>query len=146
MFPGYGRIFVWFLKTVFRVLRAEPNSCIFLFIMFAKSMKYSMDTTANIKLLAENGLQAEGAWKENVRSQREALLRLWSWIERVESLCSEKSEDLYAADGGTLNWAAKGLIDAGAWRLLRADDGVAKDEEIFSETLCCTTYDSPGRR
>jgi len=104
-----------------------------------------MDTASNIKILAENGVQAEGSRSDTMRSQREALVRLWSWIERVESFCAE-AEDMYAVDGVNLGWPAKGLIDAGAWRLLATDDGVAEDEEVFSESLCCVTYDSPGRR
>jgi len=105
-----------------------------------------MDTSSNIKIVAEDGVLVERSKETNMRSYREALLRVWVWIERVESMCSA-SEDIWAVDGdASLSWPSKGLIDAGAWQVLRADDGVTVDEEVFSEPLCCVTYDSPGRR
>jgi hypothetical protein len=103
-----------------------------------------MDTKSNIKILAEDGIVTDGS----------ALLRLWSWVERVESLCAESWQDETSWDGW--NWPAKGLADAGAIELLRMDtagagaDGSrstgAVDKEEFCETLSCTTYHSPGRR
>ena len=103
--------------------------------------KYSMDTTSNIKILAEDGILANkaGAQEQNGPSPtRDALLRLWSWIERVEALCSETEEPWS-------DWPAKGLMDAGAWRLLLINEGV-DDVEVMSDELSCMTYDSKGRR
>ncbi|GKY98820.1 hypothetical protein MPSEU_000838100 [Mayamaea pseudoterrestris] len=103
--------------------------------------KYSMVASSNIKVLAEDGLVAESSLSLPTRA---ALLRLWSWIERVEALCSEAAvEDLWA-DGAA--WHAKGLIGAGAWRLIHEDHGKEVDVEVFSDNLACLTYDSPGRR
>jgi hypothetical protein len=94
--------------------------------------KYSMDTTSNIKLLSEDGLVA--ANDKEVSPTREALLRLWTWVERMESL---RAED----DSGT--WAASGLVDAGASYLLR--NFPAEEVVDFDTTLACSTYSSPSR-
>ena len=53
-----------------------------------------MDTKANIKMLAEDGIEAEdtGSMHQSTPT-RDALLRLWSWVERVESLCAESWQD-----------------------------------------------------
>ena len=107
--------------------------------------KYSMVASSNIKVLAEDGLVADtvtAGTEGMLKPSRESLLRLWSWIERVEALCAD-AEDL-CADG--LSWQAKGLKDAGAWQLIHGDNGKDDDQEVYSEQLACTTYDSPGRR
>jgi hypothetical protein len=106
--------------------------------------KYSMDTSSNIELLAgdNNTASAEARLHDESFVTKDALLRLWSWIERVESLCSE-TEDLWA---DSLNWPAKGLMDAGAWRLIKGESDDNQDQEIFSDSLCCLTFDCTGRR
>lgn len=97
-----------------------------------QSINYSMDPSANIQILAHDG------------SGVDSLLRLWSWIERVEVLCSSTETDDGWDDG--MSWPAKTLMDAGAWRLLHiagCDEGEIRG---FSEHSCCSIYDSPGRR
>jgi hypothetical protein len=106
--------------------------------------KYSMNTSSNIKMLAEDGILAVESPQDGLSPTRAALLRLWSWIDRVEELCSDIDE---AWDDGLL-FTPRGLVDAGAWQLLRMDfdDGNDKDVESFSEALACPTYGSSGRR
>jgi hypothetical protein len=106
--------------------------------------KYSMNTSSNIKMLAEDGILAVESPQDGLSPTRAALLRLWSWIDRVEELCSDIDE---AWDDGLL-FTPRGLVDAGAWQLLRMDydDGNDNDVESFSEALACPTYDSSGRR
>jgi WD repeat-containing protein mio len=102
-----------------------------------------MDTKSNIKILAEDGIAADGS----------ALLRLWSWVERVESLCAESWQEEISWEGW--NWPAKSLIEAGAIELLRMDTAgggagshgaSTVDKAEFCDALSCTTYHSPGRR
>jgi hypothetical protein len=106
--------------------------------------KYSMNTSSNIKMLAEDGILAEESPQDGLSPTRAALLRLWSWIDRVEELCSDGNE--LWEDG--LLFSPRGLVDAGAWQLLRMgyDEGNDNDVESFSEALACPTYDSSGRR
>lgn len=105
--------------------------------------RYSMDTTSNIKILAEDGILAEQSANKRSSPIRDALLRLWSWIERVESLCSD-ADELWGGDVGP-GWPAKGLIDAGAKRLLQTFQ-MDREEQVYSESLACVTYESAGRR
>ena len=100
-----------------------------------------MVASSNIKVLAEDGLVADFMSSLPARA---ALLRLWSWIERVEALCAEAAQEDSWGDG--MSWQAKGLIDAGAWRLIQEDNGNENDADVYSEQLACTTFDSPGRR
>jgi hypothetical protein len=102
--------------------------------------RYSMNTASNIKMLSEEQPIGEAIESSALRY---ALLRLWSWIDRVEALSndSENLEDMDAI------WPAnKGLVDAGIWRLLRMDEGDSIDEMNISESLSCNTYDSQARR
>jgi hypothetical protein len=105
--------------------------------------KYSMNTSSNIKMLAEDGILAVESPQDGLSPTRAALLRLRSWIDRVEELCS----DLDEAWACGLLFTPRGLVDAGAWQLLRMDydDGNDMDVESFSEALACPTYDSSGR-
>ena len=64
--------------------------------------RYSMDTASNIKLLSEDGLVAES--NKEVSPTRESLLRLWTWVDRMESL--------FAEDDGS--WPVQSLVEAGA--------------------------------
>lgn len=100
-------------------------------------VRYSMDPTANVNVLAVELDDFEGSG-----GTRSALVKLWSWIERVEELCAA-SEELgeYSSNH---HWSAKGLVDAGVWNLLVSDR--IPDEDGFSDSLCCKTFDSPGRR
>jgi hypothetical protein len=116
--------------------------------------RYSMDTAANIQMLAEqmpefttsgDSVTSTGSLAP---STRETLVRLWSWIERVEALASESSSQSSSSadDLDTVVWPAKGLIDAGVWQLLTMNKGREQDEVVFSESLACHTYDSSARR
>ena len=94
--------------------------------------RYSMDTESNIKLLAEDGNVVSGSGE--VSPTREALLRLWTWIDRMESL--------FVEDDGTLPTLS--LVEAGASLVLRK---IAGEENVhFSEILSCSIYSSPSRR
>jgi hypothetical protein len=102
-----------------------------------------MNTASNIKMLSKEMPKGDESSLVNP-SSRYSLLRLWSWIDRVESLCAE-SEDLEDAS----LWPAKGLLNAGIWRLLRMDEQEYDGEEdqlSFSEELSIKTYESPARR
>lgn len=110
--------------------------------------RYSMDATANIQLLSEEHALGSTSTEDSAALQRnrEELLRLWSWIERVESL----SEESIRTDGAN-PWPAKGLIEVGVWRLLRMDvsdggDHPQLDIATYSDSLSCNTYDSPSRQ
>jgi WD40 repeat protein len=101
--------------------------------------RYSMNTASNIKMLSEEQPIGESP---SLR-YKYTLLRLWSWIDRVEAL-SNDSENLDDMDA---IWPAnKSLVDAGIWRLLRMDEGDSIDEMKVSEALSCNTYDSQARR
>jgi hypothetical protein len=101
--------------------------------------KYSMETSANIKLLTEEIPRGDSS--SEVLSTRLSLLRLWSWIERVESLCDD-AEDME----DDVRWPAKGLFDSGIWRLLGLDGGSPVEDVAYSEVLSCQIYDSAARR
>lgn len=102
-------------------------------------VRYSMDPASNIKVLLQE--TNSGPWGE-----RHSLLRVWSWIERVEELCGDTVE---GGDGGTKSgfyWPAKGLLDAGVGRLVSTlTVQHDPDVETFSDTLHCVAYDSIGR-
>lgn len=109
--------------------------------------KYSMDTKSNIKILANE-----------IGPERDALLRLWTWIDRIESLANSAvlntTEELGATsnpmDDGGLSWASKGLDEAGVWKLLQMGEekpsDMTHDSILNSDSLACNVYDSPVRR
>jgi WD40 repeat protein len=101
--------------------------------------KYAMNTRSNINVLAE-----EESVSGSPSQTRDQLLRLWTWIERVEDLCAEIFDEAW--EDVSPKWSAKGLMNAGIWSLLRLDDGVESEMQSYSESLCCTTYESEGRR
>jgi hypothetical protein len=101
--------------------------------------RYSMETSANIKLLTEEIPLGDPSLE--VLSTKLSLLRLWSWVERVESLCDD-AEDM--EDDG--RWPAKGLFDSGIWQLLDLDGGSPVEDMAYSEVLSCQIYDSSARR
>lgn len=100
---------------------------------------YSMDTSSNITVLSEDISSSMNS--ADVHSPTLTLLRLWTWIDRVESLCEnvEGIEDDFV-------WPAKGLLDAGVWHLLQFDSEPLKDDVHYLKTLSCNIYDSPSRR
>ena len=114
--------------------------------------RYSTDAAANLQMLSEE--ESTSSYLLPSFNNREALWRLWNWIERVEMLCMERDDEpnkapsLSNSNSFPLNgvWTANGLIDAGVLSLLKMD----KDEDIhdmksYSETLGCDTFDSPMR-
>ena len=102
--------------------------------------RYSMDTASNIKMLSEE-MPVGARIIPDSPSARFTLLRLWSYIDRVEVLCSE-AEDVE----DKAMWLAKGLVDAGVWDLLRMDQEEAREDHVISEALSCNIYDSQERR
>jgi hypothetical protein len=103
--------------------------------------KYSMDIPSNIKMLAGELSRLHGDIES--MTTRDHLLRLWRWIQRVEVLSTEVAEDEWDDGSG---WPAKqGLIEGGAWMLLSLD-GLKSETQSYSDSLCCTIYDSEGRR
>lgn len=101
--------------------------------------RYSMNTASNIKMISEEQPIGEA---EESPSLRYALLRLWSWIDRVEAL----SNDAENLEDDAIWPSIKGLVDAGVWQLLRMDQEDSIDETKMSEALSCNTYDSQARR
>ena len=97
--------------------------------------RYSMNTSSNIKMLSEDIPSSESS------ADAFLLIRLWSWIDRVESFCFDAEE---IEDG--FRWSAKSLMEAGVWRLLNIDSDSNEDVSLFSEALSCNIYDSPARR
>jgi hypothetical protein len=95
--------------------------------------KYSMDIASNIEILTEESLKFN---ETSSTSSVEQLLRLWKWIQLAEVFCQED----------TPNWPAKSLIDAGVAKLLVSDRGGTQENQSFSDSLGCFTFDSPGRR
>jgi hypothetical protein len=101
--------------------------------------KYSMDASSNIKLLSgEISERASGVSTKAAEEQ----LRLWKWILRVETLCSENVDDSL---GNGHSWSSKSLVDSGVYKLLALDEA-SPEQKRYSDTLSCATYDSPGRR
>ena len=104
-------------------------------------LEYSIDAVANIKVFLEERMTTEDKHIPTTVF-RDRLLRLWVWVERIESFCSE-SEDL----SGSATWPVKGLLDAGAFRLLMSSAPEKHEErKEFCESLKCEFYDGPGRR
>ena len=101
-----------------------------------------MDTTANIQVLAEE------LPLDRISPERDALLRLWTWIDRIEALCTTSAEDMANVEDGGTFWATKGFDETGVWKLLGIGSDALKQPEtiIRSESLACDVYDSPDRR
>ena len=115
---------------------------------YLHSSRYAMDAKSHLDLLEKETRDelSNSAGGMDV-SRREDLTRLWRWVERVESLCAERDDT-----GGTDElppWPAKGLIDAGVYRLLRLNTEESNDYLLDtvtkSEALGCNLYDSPLR-
>ena len=85
--------------------------------------RYATDVQINIQLLSHEKCLFRNDLKElrfgcmeNVRH----LLRLWRWIERVESLNYADKDSLTTLDD-PMSWPAKSLLNSGVSRLLRLD-------------------------
>ena len=104
-----------------------------------RKARYSMDTASNIKMLSEEIPRGE-SFTDGL-SARFTLLRLWSWIDRVESLC-EDAEDI---EDDSL-WPARGLLDAGIWNLLGMETEGEVDKVLSCPTLGVEFYRNSSRQ
>jgi hypothetical protein len=106
-----------------------------------QTARYSMDTTSNIQLLVEE------MPLDRLSCERDTLLRLWTWIDRMESLCTASHEEMANMEDGAF-WTMKGFDETGVWRLLDLDDENQRHPDIIvrSDSLACNVYDSPVRR
>jgi len=118
------------------------------------SARYSVEAEANLDALKDEK-KASAAGNDSpdpflkdgtntvIDPKNEELIRVWEWIERVEGLCSGETGQM--GD----EWYAKGLIDAGVYRLLRMDissSSAAGDTVSKSRALGCDVYESSLRR
>lgn len=115
----------------------------------SRTTRYSMDAALNLQMLSEEEDNAgDGDETESTLPSIRMLLRLWSWIERIERFCSQK--EVY----GVEKWPGKGLKDSGVWRLLQFDNKGTEDTAayedstriVLDESLSLNVYDSPTRR
>lgn len=90
--------------------------------------------------MAEVGLIADQA----LLTDRDRLLRIWVWIERIESFCADVDE----ISLGSFQWQARcGLMEAGIQRLLNTRDHLeTKERDELCEALGCKIYHSVARR
>ena len=121
------------------------------------SARYSMEAGPYLDMLAEEKKAASSGSRSDPFGtagagvlddpKNEELSQLWRWIERVEFLSSERDDAAAMADELS-PWPAKGLIDAGVYKLLRMDsqNSSGGDTSTQSDTLGCDVYDSPLRR
>ncbi len=109
---------------------------------------YSMNPERNIKLMSQE-VANEDRRQCNTPSvsifpgySNRALLRLWGWIERIESLSFQDVDD--TDDDPRI---IRDILNAGVLQLLnfQRDDG-NKEQIMYSETLAWNVYDSPARR
>jgi hypothetical protein len=114
---------------------------------------YSMSPERNIKLMSQE-VACEGLYhqwnKSSIsvlpRYSNRTLLRLWGWIERVESLSFLEVDDT-DEDPRMI----RDILSAGVLQLLSSqrDDGndaMGKEKILYSETLAWNVYDSATRR
>jgi hypothetical protein len=106
-----------------------------------QTARYSMATTSNIQLLAEE------MPLDPLSVERDALLRLWTWIDRMESLCSASHEEMANMEDGAF-WWMKGFDETGVWKLLDLEDENQRCPDIVvrSDSLACDVFDSAVRR
>jgi hypothetical protein len=83
----------------------------------------------------------------SIISSREQLWRLWSWIERVEYLCSRSESDVVIDER---RLPARGLQDAGILKLLKMDlpgsEVTTFETSSVSPLFNRDVFDSPMRR
>lgn len=117
--------------------------------------RYSTDASSNLKMIQleleslRSQIKTTGDLDLNlIISSREELWRLWSWIERVEHLCSRSESDRIVDER---RLPARGLQDAGIVKLLKMDVP-GSDEFTTFETSSISplfnreVYHSPMRR
>jgi hypothetical protein len=131
------------------------------------TVRYSTDPNANQLMLKGEESQLSAKY-ETFRSNSERLRRVWGWIERIETLSDDQTNDDFHTEG--MLWPAKGLADAGVYKLLRLDISddklvsgastsktgrtrLTKQQRYFSQdteqkdsALGCKFFDSPLRR
>jgi hypothetical protein len=142
-------------KTTVSVAKDDISAVMMKRARWHQTSSYSMNPDMNIKLLSreisdeEKDEEPDASFVTNYSTR--ALLRLWSWIDRVESLSVLQEVDDVEEDSV---WMSKSLLDAGAWQVLEMDTrkggdsthGILDDEVHFSETLGCNIYDGSSRR
>jgi WD40 repeat protein len=114
---------------------------------------YSMNPERNIKLMSQEVASEElhHEWNKSSISllpkySNRALLRLWGWIERVESLSFQDVDD--TDDDPRM---IRDILSAGVLQLLNfqkdgGNDAMGKEQMFYSETLAWNVYDSVSRR
>jgi WD repeat-containing protein mio len=105
--------------------------------------KYSMNVLSNIRVLVQEDFAANDPPLDGPSLTRSALLRLWTWIGRVEELCKEEES---SSQDEEKKWSATTLVDAGTWKILQLDGAGNSEMQIYSDELACNVYDSPDRR
>jgi hypothetical protein len=108
-----------------------------------RSTKYSMDVSSNIQLLQDEEKEMSPPHGNDGSSSsstpREMLLRMWTWIDRVESLWKDD------IDGNSwMPTVRPSLTEAGAFSIWRKTMG--EESVQISDVLGCSVYISPGRR
>lgn len=114
---------------------------------------YSMNPEQNIKLMSQEVASEDiyHQWNKSPNSMvprysNRALLTLWGWIERVESLSFQDVDDTDEDPR-----MVRDILSAGALQLLtfRKDDGndtMGNEQVMYSEIVACNVYDSVARR
>ncbi len=110
-----------------------------------QSNPYSMNPERNIKLMSQE-VANEDLYSQSKKSlivySNRTLLRLWGWIERVESLSFQDVDD--NDDNPRM---IRDTLNAGVLQLLNFQkDDIDKEQIMYSETLAWNVYDSPARR
>ena len=114
---------------------------------------YSMSPECNIKLMSQE-VACEYLYRQSKtpsisvlpRYSNRTLLRLWGWIERVESLSFQEVDDTDEEPR-----MIRDILSAGVLQILnfQRDDGndtMGKEKILYSETLAWNVYDSATRR
>ena len=106
---------------------------------------YSMNPERNIKLISQEVANEDLYSQSNkplLGYSNRTLLRLWGWIERVESLSFQDVDD--NDDDPRM---IRDTLNAGVLQLLNFQrDDVNKEQMMYSETLAWNVYESPARR
>jgi hypothetical protein len=108
--------------------------------------RYSTDASLNLRMISEE-LKSIREQKSDVEnpdlsrtiSSLQRLWRLWSWIERVEDLCSDGDKD-------ERRFPSRGLQDAGMLNLLRMNMVDSGEMAIASPLFNRDIFDSVMRR
>lgn len=119
------------------------------------SSKYSTDAKSNLEMIRKElechsnaAVYCDEPPNSEQLTSREQLLRLWSWVDRVESIIFRKSLPSVIDER---RLPAKSLIDAGAYQLLKLDDPSSDEISTFETNISSllfnrTIFDSPMRR